>query len=106
MAEIFEMGGRKPDRQFSEAVATGAASSEVLIPYGARPTVRLIGFGGAGRAVQYTTSPEAEIRDGTAIWIDWIAGTVTGIAEGRAKGGITGIRLTPGGAAGTWEIVA
>ena len=94
------------DRSLREAVAVNAPSSDVIVDPGVRPTVRLLGFAGAGRAVQYTTSPEANINAGTAIWIDWIAGTVTGIAEGRAKGGITGIRLTPGGAAGTWEVVS
>lgn len=94
------------DRSLREAVAVDAPSSDVIVAPGVRPTVRLFGFAGVGRAVQYTTSPEAMILAGTAVWIDWIAGVVIGVAEGRAKGGITGIRLTPGGPAGTWEINA
>ena len=94
------------ERSLREAVAVDSPSSDVIVDPGVRPTVRLLGFAGAGRAVQYTTSPEANINAGTAIWIDWIAGTVAGIAEGRVKGGITGIRLSPGGPSGTWEIIA
>ena len=94
------------DRSLREAVAVDAPSSDVIVDPGVRPTVRLIGFASPGRAVQYTTSPEAMILAGTAIWIDWIAGSVSGIAEGRAMGAITGIRLSPGGPGGTWEIVA
>ena len=94
------------ERSLREAVAVDAPSSDVIIDPGVRPTVRMLGFAGTGRAVQYTTSPEAMIEAGTAIWIDWIAGAVNGIAEGRAMGAITGIRLSPGGPGGTWEIVA
>lgn len=106
MPTLHLIPGSVPNREFREDVAADTPSSDVLIPYGARPTVRLLGFSGIGRAVQYTTSPESMIWAGTAIWIEWIAGTVTGIAEGRAKGGMTGIRLSPGGPAGTWEIIA
>lgn len=94
------------DRSLREAVAVDAPSSDVIVDPGVRPTVRLLGFAGAGRSVQYSTSPEALILAGTAVWIDWIAGVVSGVAEGRAKGAITGIRLTPGGPAGTWEVVS
>ena len=94
------------ERSLREAVAVDAPSSDVIVDPGVRPTVRMLGFAAPGRAVQYTTSPEANINAGTAIWIDWIAGSVSGIAEGRAMGAITGIRLSPGGPGGTWEIVA
>lgn len=94
------------ERSLREAVAVDAPSSDVIIDPGVRPTVRLLGFSGTGRAVQYTTSPEAMIEAGTAVWIDWIAGAVSGVAEGRAMGAITGIRLSPGGPGGTWEVVA
>ena len=49
------------DRSLREAVAVDAPSSDVIVDPGVRPTVRLLGFTGAGRAVQYTTSPEAMI---------------------------------------------
>ena len=94
------------DRSLREAVAADAPSSDVIIDYGLRPTVRLIGFADPGRAVQYTTSPEAMILAGTAVWADWGGWFVVGIYEGRAKGSITGIRLSPFGGAGTWEIIA
>ena len=94
------------DRSLREAVAADAPSSDVIVDPGVRPTVRLIGFAAPGRAMQYTTSPEAMIVAGTAVWADWGGGEIIGSAEGRAKGVMTGIRLSPGGGAGAWEIVA
>lgn len=94
------------DRSLREAVAVDAPSSDVIVDPGVRPTVRLFGFAGDGRSVQYTTSPEAMILAGTAVWADWDVGAIVGTAEGRAKGGITGVRLSPFGGAGTWEIIA
>ena len=94
------------DRSLREEVAADAPSSDVIIDPGVRPTVRLLGFAAPGRSVQYTTSPEALILAGTAIWADWGGGVITGSAEGRAKGGITGVRLSPFGGAGTLEIIA
>ena len=94
------------ERSLREAVAVGAPSSDVIIDPGVRPTVRLLWVAAPGRSVQYTTSPEAMIVAGTAVWADWGGGFITGNAEGRAKGGITGIRLSPYGGAGTWEIVS
>ena len=93
------------DRSLREEVAVDAPSSDVIIDPGVRPTVRLIGFYGPGRAVQYTTSPEALILAGTAIWADWGGGVITGSAEGRAKGAVTGVRLSPIGGGGIWELI-
>ena len=94
------------DRSFREAVAVDAPSSDVIIDPGLRPTVRLIGVTGEGRSVQHTTSPEAMILAGAAVWADWDGGAIVGSADGRAKGGVTGIRLSPFGGAGTWEVLA
>lgn len=106
MPTLHLVPGSVPNREFRETVATDAPSSDVLIPYGARPTVRLIAFAAPGRSVQYTTSPEAMIWAGTAIWAEWGGGVITGSAEGRAKGGMTGVRLSPLGGGGIWEIIA
>jgi hypothetical protein len=101
----YESQGTQVRREFKETLAQNQASSEILIPYEALPTVRLFGFTDPGRAVEYTTSPEADIWAGTAIWTEWVAGTVTGLVEGRLKGAVTGIRLS-GGSPGSWEIIA
>lgn len=93
-------------RGISETVATNAPSSDVLIPYGARPTVRLIGFASPGRAVQYSTSPEQMIWAGTAVWANWPNGVIIGDSIARATGAITGLRLATTGGAGTWEVVS
>lgn len=93
-------------REFTEDVADGAESTVLLIRPKDLPTVRLLGVSGTGRAVQYTTSPEAEVRDGTADWDDWPDGVVTGDLTTRVLGAITALRLSPTGGAGTWEVVA
>lgn len=93
------------DRSLREAVAVDAPSSDVIVGYGVRPTVRLFGQGGSGRAVQYTTSPEAMILAGTAIWEDWPLGVVSIDTIDLVAGAITGLRLTQPGGAMTWEVV-
>lgn len=102
---VYEMMPRRPGQQFRETVALDVASSEVLIPHDGFPTVRLIGFDGDGRAVQYSTSPEGMVWAGTADWADWPDGAVVGDGIGRLTGAVTALRLSPTGGAGTWEVV-
>lgn len=94
-----------PAGEFSADIADGS-ESDVLLVQGARPTVRLVGVAGTGRAVQYSTSPEAKIWADTAAWTDGPDGVVTGDLTTRVLGAITALRLSPTGGAGTWEVVA
>lgn len=92
-------------RGLSETLATDVASTEVIVPHGLFPTVRLIGFDGEGRTVQYSTSPESAVDKGEAVWADWPDGAVIGDGIGRLTGAVTALRLSPTGGAGTWEVV-
>lgn len=84
--------------EFTEELAAGQPSRELLIPSGSYPTIRLLGA--TDRVLEYTTSPEESVIEGIAVWA---TAAPVGSTEIRITGAVTAIRLSAGGAA-TWEV--
>jgi hypothetical protein len=99
---------------FREAVAASVDSTILRIPIGMRPTVAIAVADATGRAVEYTTSPDAMVSAGTALWRTWDNGVVTNAtAEAGTTdslvGPVTALRLSNAGGkngAVTWEVAA
>lgn len=78
---------------YTETVASGQIGSSVIIPpmTDKRITVSIICGAGSGK-VQTTTSSDASIAGGTATWLDWASGAVSGTVADALLGPVTGIR--------------
>ncbi len=85
--------GRKPGYFHSEQLLTGATSDPVVIPplNGQQVSVTMVAGANTGK-IQFTTSTDAKVAAGTAIWQDWPAGVVTGTVSDRLISGVTAVR--------------
>lgn len=80
---------------YSEIIADGEISDPIKIkPNGkgiSNISCTLIAGANIGK-FQITTSSDADVKAGTAIWQDWVKGDSTGIVSDVLVGQITGIR--------------
>lgn len=78
-----------------ETVADGQTGDDVHVKPigrgGARITCLIMPGSGSGK-FQFSTSPDAEVVAGTAIWHDWDLGVVTDTAWDALISAVTGLR--------------
>ena len=67
-------------------------------------TVTVIPGSGGSMSVEYTTSPNKKIADGTATWVAWPLGTVVSRTSDVLVGRIPAVRAVATTAAGTLEV--
>lgn len=67
--------------EYAETIASGENGDTIRIfplgPGNAQVTCRVIAGANTGK-FQFTTSPDANVIAGSAVWSDWAHGTVTG----------------------------
>ena len=67
--------------EYTETIADGQDGDTIRIsplgPGQTRITCRIIGGANTGK-FQFTTSPVADVLDGSAVWSDWAKGDITG----------------------------
>ena len=79
---------------YGETIATTETGATLLIPVlesGKTITCTLIAGAGTGK-FQITTSTDAAVAAGTAVWQDWGLGVKTGTVSDVIIGPVTGIR--------------
>jgi hypothetical protein len=74
---------RNPNKyawEYQETLSSASEGVAVLVPAGVdNITLSLIVTAGSGK-VQYTVSPIANVKNNTANWVNWDAGTVSATA--------------------------
>jgi len=65
----------------------------------------IVGSGGSV-TVQYSTTPQAAVLQGTANWFTWPSGTVTANTNDYVKSPVSALRFTAATTAGTVEVAA
>jgi hypothetical protein len=95
---IVEMTKRVAARlgyEYAETIADGQNGDTIkVLPLGPEncvATCRVIAGAGSGK-LQFSTSPDADVLDGTAIWSDWAKGAVTGTDWDVLRGQVTALR--------------
>ncbi len=79
---------------FTETLADGITGEPVIIPSTSsdkNTTIVVVAGAGSGK-VQFTIDPDEAVTAGTALWIDWDKGAVTGTETDVAIGPITALR--------------
>lgn len=103
MVMISGSGSSKNRYRHDEAV-TGATSDPVLIE-NTGSDVLIAVKPGTSATVQFTLSPVAKIKAGTADWYDWPEGTVSVNTQDSVSSVVTALRLVSVGAS-SWEVVS
>ncbi|KKN41622.1 hypothetical protein LCGC14_0721550 [marine sediment metagenome] len=85
--------GRKPGYHHTEQLLDGVTGDPVIIPplNGQPVTCSMIITGVSGK-FQTTTSTDALVAAGTAVWEDWPEGTVTVNTDDRLLSPVTAVR--------------
>ena len=80
--------------QYKETVSNGTTGNDIVIPPITGQggiSVKLICIGTTG-SVQYTTSPDEDVANNTAVWTTWSHGDVSTTTMSVFRSAITGIR--------------
>jgi hypothetical protein len=80
---------------YEETIATGVTSDAIVIPplkVGSKRVTCTIHAGANTGKFEFTTSSDAKITAGTAVWQDWNLGVVTGSNSDSLVGQVTGLR--------------
>jgi hypothetical protein len=83
-----------PGYEYEETISDGSTGDTVKIPPihpDSRISCTVIAGVGTGK-IQYTTSIDAKVIAGTAVWQDWPLGEVTGTDSDSLVSPITGLR--------------
>jgi len=85
--------GRKPGYHHTEQLADGITGDPVVVPpLNGQPVTCTIRITGVSGKVQFTTSTDAAVAAGTAVWQDWPEGTVTTNTSDTLLGPVTAVR--------------
>ncbi len=85
--------GRKPGYHHSQQLLTGVTSDPVVIPpLNGQPVSATMVAGVNTGKIQFTTSTDAKVAAGTAVWQDWPSGVVTGTVSDMLVAPVTGVR--------------
>lgn len=95
VVEMERRTGAVPGYHYSATIADGKTGDDVHIYAmgldGSRVTCTMIAGGNTG-SFQYTTSSDARVIAGTAVWQTWPEGVVTGTQSDALTSQVTGLR--------------
>jgi len=87
-------------------VLTGETSTLAIPPLDSGHQISVTAIPGGNTAlVQHTTSPDADVADDSALWQDWIYGSVTATTVGVVIAPITGLKFGATGGTCNFEVV-
>ena len=85
--------GRKPGFHHEEDLLGGITGDPVVIPpLGGVPVTATVVVTGVSGKIEFTTSTDAKVAAGTAVWQDWDPGTVTVTTSDALITGVTAVR--------------
>jgi len=85
--------GRKPGFHHTENLLDGATGDAIIIPpLNGQPVTCTMRITGVSGKFQFTTSTDAIVASGTAVWQDWALGTVTANVSDVLLGAVTAVR--------------
>ena len=79
-AEMTRRPFQRDGWHYTETIATGATGDSLILPsLEAGKTIAVTLIAGAGTGyIQFTTSSDAAVKAGMAVWQTWEIGTITG----------------------------
>ena len=105
MAKNLHVRNGKDGYEYTEVIGDGNNGETILIPPGKDNITCTIIAGANSGKFQFTTSSDSAVLAGTATWIDWSKGEVTGTAYDALNWPITALRGVSTSGAITIEIV-
>lgn len=85
--------GRKPGFHHTEKLLDGVTGDPVIVPpLNGQPVTCTVRITGVSGKIQFTTSTDALVAAGTAVWQDWPSGTVTVNTSDALIGPVTALR--------------
>jgi len=105
MAKNLHVRNGKDGYEYTEVIGDGNNGETILIPPGKDNVTCTIIAGANSGKFQFTTSTDAKVLDGTATWIDWSKGEVTGTDYDVLNGPVTALRGVSTSGAITIEVV-
>lgn len=103
----FEIVVKTPSATSYVAQMLAGETDLWVAPGGARnPAVAVYPGEGGTCLVEYSISPLADVRAGTARWIEWPHGAASALTGDALLAPVTALRCTAADAAGQWEILA
>ena len=94
IVEMTKRDSATPGFEYAETIATGATGSVVHVfpvPLGKRINCTLVAGANTGY-FETTSSSDAKVLAGTAVWSAWAKGTQTGTVKDAILADVTGIR--------------
>lgn len=105
MAKNLHVRNGRDGYEYTEVIGDGNNGETILIPPGKDNVTCTIIAGANSGKFQFTTSTDAKVLDGTATWIDWYKGEVTGTDYDVLNGPVTALRGVSTSGAITIEVV-
>ena len=87
-----------------QTITAGTTGAAVQVNEAGATVTCIPGVGGTMTA-QFTTSPLADVRDGTATWQDWPSGSVAATTSDVLLGRVSAVRASAVTADGVLEVV-
>ena len=105
MAKNLHVRNGRDGYEYTEVIGDGNTGETILIPPGKDNITCTIIAGANSGKFQFTTSSDSAVLSGTATWIDWYKGAVTGTDYDMLNGPVTALRGVSTSGAITIEVV-
>lgn len=98
--------GRKPGYFHAEQLLTGVTSDPIVIPpLNGQPVSATMVAGANTGHIEFTTSTDAKVAAGTAVWQTWPSGVVTGTVSDMLVAPVTAIRAVSDAGTINFELI-
>lgn len=105
MAKNLQVRNGRDGYEYTEVIGDGNNGETILIPPGKDNITCTIIAGANSGKFQFTTSSDNAVLAGTANWVDWYKGAVTGTDYDVLNGPVTALRGVSTSGAITIEVV-
>ena len=105
MAKNLHVRNGKDGYEYTEVIGDGNNGETILIPPGKDNITCTIIAGANSGKFQFTTSSDSAVLAGTATWVDWYKGEVTGTDYDVLNGPVTALSGVSTSGAITIEVV-
>lgn len=96
MDQLAQREGRSPSWEYKKTISAGTESDAIKIPplgEGSAVSVTLVVGESSEGNIHFTTSPDADVKAGIAVWQEWPYGACVDTCSDALIGPATGLKL-------------